>query len=166
MGLFTMITQAKIKERFTLSSDDFKHEQLIPKKFTCDAENVSPSLSWTHAPKGTVSFVLIVDDPDAPTKEPWVHWVAYNIPGKMNALKAGQPQKEQLNGGILQGKNTSKHIGYDGPCPPSGTHHYHFKLYALNASLMLPAGATKKEVESAMKGHVIGQAELIGLYKR
>lgn len=156
-----------------LSSSAFEPNRDIPAKYTADGEDISPPLHWEGVPEGTREFVLICDDPDAPTPDPWVHWVLYKIPGSIRSLPEGIPPKERLDQppGALQGVNswhTGQRIGYRGPSPPpgSGVHHYHFKLYALDAPLDLPPGATKQEVLQAMEGHVLAQAELVGTYRR
>ncbi len=151
---------------FQLSSTAFAASQIIPKKFTCDASDVSPQLSWDGAPSGTKTFALIMDDPDAPVGT-WVHWVLYSLPGNTKELPEGVEKQEQLSSGALQGRNDFRKIGYGGPCPPPGKpHRYFFKLYALDAHLDLKAGASKTDLERAMKGHILAQAELVGRYGR
>jgi Raf kinase inhibitor-like YbhB/YbcL family protein len=147
-----------------LKSKDFKHNEKIPMKFTCDGDNSAPTLYWDGVPKNAKSLALICDDPDAP-KKIWVHWVIFNIPLSITQLDATFGEKKEI-GEIRQGINSNNKIGYDGPCPPSGTHHYHFTLYALDKKLDLKAGATKEQLLNAMKGHVVATAELIGLYSR
>jgi len=138
----------------------------IPKKFTCDGPDVSPALSWGDAPAGTQSFALIMDDPDAPVGT-WVHWVLYDLPATTRELPEGVPTDGQLASGARQGTNDFRKLGYGGPCPPSGpAHRYFFKLYALDTKLNLKAGASKADLEKAMKGHVLAQAELMGRYGR
>jgi len=149
-----------------LSSTAFSNGGAIPKKHTCDGPDVSPALTWSGAPSGTQSFALIADDPDAPIGT-WVHWILYNAPASAHELAEGTPKQEQLPDGTLQGRNDFKKIGYGGPCPPAGKpHRYFFKLYALGTKLNLGAGATKADVESAMKGHILAQAEWMGRYGR
>ncbi|HEY6350272.1 MAG TPA: YbhB/YbcL family Raf kinase inhibitor-like protein [Candidatus Angelobacter sp.] len=138
----------------------------IPRQFTCQGENVSPDLTWKHAPKHAKGFALIVHDPDAPRAGGFTHWVAYNIPPTINHLPQAVPRKEKLPGGGLQGKNDFEQLGYGGPCPPSGTHRYYFYLYALDSELNLQPGASKEDVESAIKGHVIEKTELMGEYRK
>ena len=136
----------------------------IPKKFTCDGPDVSPALSWTNAPAGTQSFALIVDDPDAPAGT-WVHWVLYNLPAGTQKLPEGVGMELELRDGSRQGRNDFGKIGYNGPCPPHGpAHRYFFKLYALDSNLELKAGATKADVERAMKNHVLAHTELLGKF--
>ena len=138
----------------------------IPKKFTCDGPDVSPALTWGAPPAGTQSFALIMDDPDAPVGT-WVHWVLYDLPAAARELAENVPKSEELAGGARQGRNDFRKTGYGGPCPPPGPpHRYFFKLYALDAKLNLKAGATKADVEKAMKGRILAQAELVGRYGR
>lgn len=149
-----------------LSSSAFSNGGTIAKNYTCDGGDVSPALSWKDPPAGTQSFALIADDPDAPAGT-WVHWVLYNLPATAKELPEGVKKEEQLSDGTQQGRNDFRKIGYGGPCPPPGKpHRYFFKLYALNAKLTLKPGATKADVEAAMKSHVLGQAELMGKYGR
>jgi hypothetical protein len=144
----------------TLSSPMFGHMSVIPQKYTCDGEDVSPPLVIDNVPEGTESLALIMDDPDAPAGT-WVHWVVWNIsPGMGNTPGGSVPP------GAVQGKNSWGRVGYGGPCPPSGTHRYFFKLYALDSKLALQEGATKGQLEKAMKGHLLEEAELVGLYTR
>jgi len=151
---------------FQISSTAFSNGETIPKKFTCDGPDVSPQLSWKEAPAAARSFALIMDDPDAPAGT-WVHWVLYNLPANTSQLPEGLEKQEQLATGALQGRNDFRKIGYGGPCPPPGTpHHYYFKLFALDTKLNLKAGATKADLERAMKGHILGEAELMGRYGR
>jgi len=145
---------------FGIASPAFGSDALIPSKHTCDGPDISPPLRIENVPEGARSLALIVDDPDAPVGT-WVHWVVWNIPPGTKELREGE-----VPGGALQGTNDFRTRKYGGPCPPSGTHRYFFKLYALDATLSLSAGATKAQLEAAMKGHVVGQAELVGLYKR
>jgi len=150
---------------FVLKTTAFPESGLIPKKYTCDGTDVSPALSWNTPPEGTQSFALIVDDPDAPVGT-WTHWVIWNIPAKTTALPESVTKTEEASG-ALQGKNDFKRIGYGGPCPPPGKpHRYFFKLYALDTRLELKAGASKNELERAIKGHILAQAELVGKYAR
>lgn len=148
---------------FQLSSSAFSSGGAIPKNYTCDGSDVSPPLSWVGAPAAQ-SFALIVDDPDAPAGT-WAHWVLYNAPGSAKQFSEGVKKDEQLSDGTLQGRNDFRKTGYNGPCPPPGKpHRYFFKLYALDTKLNLKPGATKAEVESAIKGHIVGQAELMGKF--
>jgi len=151
---------------FSMTSSAFTQGGTIPKKFTCDGPDVSPALKWSDAPADTQSFSLIMDDPDAPVGT-WVHWVLYDLPAGTQELAENVAKQDELPGGARQGRNDFRKIGYGGPCPPPGNpHRYFFKLYALDAKLNLKAGATKADVEKAMKGHILGQAELMGRYGR
>ena len=152
----------------TLTSPAFEQNGQIPSKYTCEGDDISPPLAWDVVPEGTKSLVLIINDPDAPDpKAPqrvWVHWVVYNIPADVkglpeNASKAGLPQ------GTVVGLNDFKTTGYGGPCPPIGRHRYFHKLYALDIALGLKGG-TQSQIEQAMKGHVLANAELIGTYQK
>ncbi len=148
-----------------LQSSAFKQGEMIPARYTCKGEDVSPPLSWNDAPQGTKTFALIADDPDAPMGT-WVHWVIYNIPASVKSLPEGVAPERKLKDGTLQGLNDFRKIGYGGPCPPSGVHRYFFKLYALDTKLDLPAGATKAELLNVMKGHILAQAELMGKFAK
>lgn len=151
---------------FQLSSTAFEAGGTIPKKYTCDGPDLSPPLAWTDPPAGTQSFALICDDPDAPAGT-WVHWVIYDLPPTARSLPEGVPANETLENGARQGRNDFRRIGYGGPCPPRGpAHRYFFKLYALDTKLNLKSGATKMELERAMKGHILAQAEWMGRYGR
>ena len=151
---------------FNLESSAFKDGGDIPKKYTCDGEDLSPNLTWNEPPAGTKSLALIADDPDAPSGT-WVHWVYFDIPVQARSLPEGLSKNAELKDGSRQGRNDFGRVGYGGPCPPRGpAHRYLFKLYALNAKLDLPPGATKADVERAMKGKILGQAQLMGKYKR
>jgi len=140
-----------------ITSPDFKNNELIPKKFTCDGEDASPGLLIEGIPQQAKSLALIVDDPDAPMGT-WVHWVVYDMP------PAGRIGQNSIPG--KQGTNDFGKRNYGGPCPPSGTHRYFFKIYALDAMLDLKEGLSKKELEHLLQGHVLEKAELVGLYKR
>ncbi|AFY78371.1 Raf kinase inhibitor-like protein, YbhB/YbcL family [Pleurocapsa sp. PCC 7327] len=148
-----------------LESTAFIHNELIPSRYTCDGEDISPPLNWNDPPAATKSLALICDDPDAPMKT-WVHWVVYNLPPETRSLPEKIPAGNSLSNGGLQGKNDFGKIAYGGPCPPRGTHRYFFKLYALDTMLDLKPGATKAQLEAAMKGHILAQAEFIGHYRR
>ncbi len=148
-----------------VSSTVFKDGEMIPKKYTCDGVEVSPGLSWSGIPREAKSIALISEDPDSPAGI-WTHWVVFNIPPGESALQEGVPSTETLPNGARQGVNGSSKIGYDGPCPPSGTHRYYFKVYALDTMLDLKPGITRKALLAAMDGHIIGQGQLMGKYKR
>jgi Raf kinase inhibitor-like YbhB/YbcL family protein len=148
-----------------ISSSAFKDGEMIPSKYTCDGENISPPLSWGTVPEDTKSIALIADDPDAPHGT-WVHWVLFDLPAKTVALTEGIPQKTTLPDGSRQGVNDSHTIGYDGPAPPSGVHRYYFKIYALDSMLALESGITKVKLLKAMEGHILAEGTLMGRYRR
>ncbi|MDO9128697.1 MAG: YbhB/YbcL family Raf kinase inhibitor-like protein [Anaerolineales bacterium] len=150
---------------FQLTSTAFTQGNLIPAQYTCTGEDISPPLAWDEPPAGTQSLALIMDDPDAPAGT-WVHWVIYNTPASAGSLPENVPPDAKLADGSLQGKNSWGKPGYGGPCPPSGTHRYFFKLYALDAVLTLASGVTKAELLTAMEGHILGYAELMGTYHK
>ena len=148
----------------SLNSDAFNEGGVIPSKFTCEGDDVAPPLEWNGVPENAQSLVLIVDDPDAP-KMTWVHWVVYNLPPDVKGLPEGA-MANMLPVGTKQGLNDWNNIGYGGPCPPTGRHRYFFKLYVLDTVLKNMNSPTKAEIEAAMQGHVIAQAELVGTYKK
>ncbi len=149
-----------------LKSSTFEDGQYIPARYTCEGQDISPELTWNGVPEGTRSFVLIMDDPDAPAGT-FTHWVIFNIPADSRGLAEATATERQLPDGSRQGINDFGSIGYGGPCPPPGTpHHYHLNLYALDKSRDLAAGASKQHVLNAIKGHILAQAERIGLYRR
>jgi Raf kinase inhibitor-like YbhB/YbcL family protein len=150
-----------------LTSDAFANGQSIPVKYSCKGKNISPALAWNEPPAGTQSFALIVDDPDAPMGT-WVHWVLFNIPANSRRLQEDLPitEKNTEPNAISVGKNSWGDLRYGGPCPPSGTHRYYFKLYALDTIISLSPGATKEQVLKEMQGHVLAQAELMGTFSK
>jgi Raf kinase inhibitor-like YbhB/YbcL family protein len=151
---------------FTLTSSAFPNSGKIPKKYTCDDADQSPQLTWTGAPAKTQSLALIADDPDAPAGT-WTHWLIWNIPAETTTLPPGTPKIRVLVSGAHQGRNDFHRIGYGGPCPPPGNpHRYFFKLYALDARLDLKPGASKAELELAIKPHVLAETQWMGTYKR
>ncbi len=145
---------------FKLSSPSFQHNQMIPSKYTCDGEDVNPALRIEAMPPQTKSLALVVDDPDAPSGM-WVHWIVWNIDPAIAEIP-----ESSLPAGAEQGTSDFRKTAYGCPCPPSGTHRYFFKLYALDGMMNLPRATNKAGLEKAMKGRILGQAELIGLYKR
>ena len=156
----TQATEVKANMALEITSNAFANGQSIPVKYSCKGNNISPDLAWKEPPTGTQSFALIVDDPDAPMGT-WVHWVVYNLPANTRSL-----QENTNSNGMSAGKNSSGNMRYDGPCPPSGTHRYYFKLYALDTNLNLSPGATKEQVLNAMQGHVLAQGELMGTFSK
>lgn len=149
-----------------LTTTAFPQGSPIPRQYTGDGANHSPPLQWSSPPAGTQSIALICDDPDAP-RGTWVHWVLYNLPADARELEEGVPATATLPSGAMQGKNDFGNIGYGGPAPPRGKpHRYFFKLYALAVPLHLKSGATKAQLESAMKGHILAEGQLMGTYQR
>jgi Raf kinase inhibitor-like YbhB/YbcL family protein len=149
-----------------ISSPAFTEGKPIPTKYTCEAEDASPPLAWSGVPSEAKSLALIVDDPDAPAGT-WVHWVIFNLPPSLTELKESIAKTPTIEGVGTQGNNDFRKIGYGGPCPPRGKpHRYFFKLYALDASLSLSPGASKADLEKAMRGHILAQGQLIGTYSR
>jgi hypothetical protein len=148
---------------FILTSEDILEGEPIPSKYACNGDDISPPLAWSGAPDKTNSFVLIMDDPEAPVGL-WIHWVLFNIPGNATVLDLGLPADAELPDGSQQGTNSWGRVGYGGPCPPSGVHRYFFKLYALDAPLALDESATKEDVLAAMEGHILTETELMGTY--
>lgn len=148
-----------------LTSKAFQDGGEIPQKHTCDGEDISPCLEWTAVPDDTMTLALIVDDPDAPDGT-WVHWLFYNLPAHILEIAENLPREGQLENGIMQGRNDFKNIGYGGPCPASGTHRYVFKLIALDKELELQPGATKRQLLTAMEGHILDRAQFMGTYSK
>lgn len=142
-----------------LSSPAFQNNAAIPSEYTCDGSNLSPPLVISDIPPDAESLALVMDDPDAPAGT-WDHWVVFNI----SPLTKEMPKGTEPKG--TAGKNSWGRTGYGGPCPPSGTHRYYFRLYALSTKIKLPHGSTKKDLEKAMQGHIIEQVQLMGTYKR
>ena len=162
------------KPLMRLQSSSFKDGGPIPDKYTCNGKNISPELNWKNAPSKTKCFALVVEDPDAPLKT-WIHWVIFNIPAKLSGLDGsamGQvheltedfPRDEKTTEGIVQGVNDFRKLGYDGPCPPSGIHRYYFKLYALDAPVVAPAGISEDQLQKLIKGHVLAWTQIMGTY--
>lgn len=148
-----------------LSSPAFAAGASIPAGYSCDGKDQSPPLRWTGAPAGTQSFALIMDDPDAPAGT-WVHWLIFNIPAQATGLPEAVRPAAKLDDGSVQGTNSWRRVGYGGPCPPRGQHRYFFKLYALDSMLSLSSSASKADLLRAMEGHILAQAELMGVYRR
>jgi Raf kinase inhibitor-like YbhB/YbcL family protein len=165
--LGSALSAAEVKRgSMELKSSAFQAGGDIPRKHTCDANDVSPELSWGNVPVGTRAFAMITDDPDAPAGT-WVHWVIYDLPADTKELAEGVPTTEALTNGAKQGTNDFRKLGYGGPCPPPGLpHRYFFRLYALDAPTGLKPGASKQQLLKAIENHVLGEAEIIGRYKR
>ena len=148
-----------------LTSNAFKWGERIPARYTCDGEDISPPLSWESIPEAARSIALIADDPDAPVGT-FVHWVLYDLPADVRELPEDTPDDRTLPNGASQGINDFRKIGYGGPCPPSGTHRYYFKIYALDKKLGLRPGESKAALLKAMEGHIVAQGQIMGKYKR
>ncbi|MCG6538096.1 MAG: YbhB/YbcL family Raf kinase inhibitor-like protein [Syntrophales bacterium LBB04] len=151
---------------FRITSPVFREGETIPRAYTCQGQDISPPLIWGEPPTGTKAFALIMDDPDAPMGV-FNHWMIFNIPAAERGLAEAVPVQGELPNGSLQGRNSFGRLGYGGPCPPpGGPHRYYFAFYALSEPLKLKAGAEKRQMLAAMKGHIIDQAELMGKYRR
>ena len=148
-----------------VTSSAFEEAGMIPSKYTCDGENISPPLQWEPLPEATKSIALISDDPDAPMGV-WVHWVVWNIPVAAGGLAENVPPDKVLPNGAKQGITDFQRHGYGGPCPPSGTHRYYFKVYALDTKPDVVNSSTKADLLSAMEGHIIAEGQLMGKYQR
>lgn len=172
VSLFRAVALAQTPATLTVTSPTLKAGETIPRDYTADGKNVSPPLQWTGAPAATKEFAIILDDPDVPMPQPFVHWVMYKIPG----TAAGVPENIPIDpaaampaeiAGAIQGLSGFKRPIYRGPAPPPGKpHHYHFKVYALDAVLDLKPGLTKADLLEAMKGHIVGEGELVAIYER
>jgi hypothetical protein len=151
-----------------ITSTVFEDGEPIPPRYTCVNADISPPLDWDMSKISVPdngSIALICDDPDAPGGT-WIHWVIFNLPPETSNLPEMVMQREELENGALQGSNSWGNIGYGGPCPPSGTHRYYFKIYALDTKLNLPSGSTKEDLLKAMEGHVLGEGQIMGTYTR
>ena len=148
---------------FEVRSPSWPTGGAIPLAHTCDGANTSPALEWSAGPPGTLCYALICDDPDAPLGT-WTHWAVWNIPS--TSIGEAVPPVAELSDGSVQGKNSWSRTGYGGPCPPEGTHHYHFRLYALDARLSLAPGSDSRRLREAMDGHVLAEGSLVGTYSR
>ena len=150
----------------SITSTAFKDGKRIPKKYTCESDDISPALAWSDVPSAAKSLALIMDDPDAPMGV-FTHWVLFNLPSDLSALGEGQPTSERLGNDAKHGINDFGRVGYGGPCPPPGApHRYFFAIYALDTSLKLKPRSTKQQVLAAIKGHVLAEARLVGTYSR
>ncbi|MBW8308942.1 MAG: YbhB/YbcL family Raf kinase inhibitor-like protein [Candidatus Paracaedibacteraceae bacterium] len=146
----------------SLTSAVFQEGEVIPSRYTCEGENISPPLQWEGVPSEVESFVLIMDDPDAPAGV-WDHWILFNLPKDLRNI---QENERNFSSDTKKGINSWGKLDYGGPCPPSGAHHYFFKLYALSKKLELRDASRKSEIEKAMRGHILAQAQLVGVYKK
>ncbi len=165
--IFVGCSKKEVKEykKIILKSSVLKENEIIQEKYSCDGEDVSPHLQWESIPCGTKSFCIIMDDPDAPSGV-FTHWIIFNIPSNYMSLPENFPKLPELENGIKQGKNDFNKIGYNGPCPPKNlTHHYRFKIYALDIILNLNSGIKINELMKAIENHILGKGELICIYK-
>ncbi|MBC7194688.1 MAG: YbhB/YbcL family Raf kinase inhibitor-like protein [Caldisericia bacterium] len=157
--------ETKEYEKITLKSSILKENELIPEKYSCDGEDISPPLEWENIPQGTKSFCIIMEDPDAPGGI-FTHWIIFNIPSNYMSLPENFPKIGEFENGIKQGKNDFNKIGYNGPCPPkNSTHHYRFKIFSLDTILNLNSGIKVNELMKAIENHILGIGELICIYK-
>ena len=170
--LLTLFVAAHVRgqqapsSKIELKTTSFTPGGFIPKRFTCEAADVSPALTWTDPPAGTQSFAIIEDDPDAPSGT-FVHWLVYDLPAAYRRLPEALSGNDQMAGGGRQGNNDFSRTGYSGPCPPPGRpHRYFIRFYALDAKTNLRPAATRSELDAAMQGHILAQAELMGRFKR
>lgn len=151
--------------KIKVTSPAFDEGGMIPRKYTCDGQNISLPLSWQTEAEGVKTFTIIIDDPDAPAGD-WVHWVVYNIPADVRDLHEDVTTTKNLPGSANEGTNDFRRIGYGGPCPPSGTHRYLVHVYALDTVMKMDAGASKKELMNAMQGHILAEGQLMGRYSK
>jgi Raf kinase inhibitor-like YbhB/YbcL family protein len=151
--------------KIDIQSPAFQEGGAIPNLYTCKGKNISPPLSWSGVPAGTASIALIVEDPDAP-KGTYIHWVVFNLPPDSKGLPEAVPAGAKLSNGAMQGLTSGRKNGYLGPCPPSGTHRYFFKIYALDKKLDLKSGVTKSELLKAMNGHVLAEGQWMGVFSK
>ncbi len=163
--MFSQNNQQENKMDIKIQTPAFKDGGNIPSKYTCDDANISPRLTWSTKAEGIKTYAIIVNDPDAPSGD-FVHWVLYNIPSNIKELAEDITPSKNIPEEILMGTNGAGKIGYMGPCPPSGTHRYYFRIYGLNSALHLSPGAEKWQLVKAMEGHIVAQGELMGKYKR
>ncbi|MGH1487294.1 MAG: YbhB/YbcL family Raf kinase inhibitor-like protein [Cellvibrionaceae bacterium] len=161
LTLFTISSYAE--QTLTLTSSAFEHKGELPKKYSCNGDDISPPLTISGAPEGTQSFVLIMDDPDAPDGT-WIHWVVYNLPGTTTEIPENAPTQHTWDDGTMQGRNSWSEAKYGGACPPDGQHRYFFKLYALDTVLDLKKKRSLRKVKKAMKKHIIAETKLMAKY--
>lgn len=164
--ILAILLTPSMAKALEIKSDSFLEGESIPTKYACDADNLSPQLSWNNPPLKTETFVLICEDPDAPSGI-WSHWVVFNIPKEKSSLKEGIPTIGAFDDGMIQGRNSSGKIGYEGPCPPPGNpHRYFFKLYALDVELLLDEDTNRDILLKRISGHILAQAQIYGTYQR
>jgi Raf kinase inhibitor-like YbhB/YbcL family protein len=157
--------QGQTRSSLRVSSASFSNGGAIPRQFTCDGADASPSLQWSAAPHGTRSFALVMNDPDAPFD--FTHWIAYNIPPAVRGVAEGASTRGAMPKGSAEGINDFRNTGYGGPCPPVGKpHHYVFRIYALDVRLDLPPGATRRQLDSVIERHIVAEGQIVGVYRR
>jgi Raf kinase inhibitor-like YbhB/YbcL family protein len=161
---FNILKHKQMNSKMIIKSSAFTDGAMIPSKYTCKGIDISPQLSWEDVPHEAKSLAIIMDDPDAPGGT-FVHWVIFNIPPDFKALGESFPKQKILPNGIAQGTNDFGRIGYGGPCPPA-LHRYYFKVYALDTDLKLESGIEKRDLEKAMKGHILGEGQLMGKFQK
>jgi Raf kinase inhibitor-like YbhB/YbcL family protein len=168
-GLLAQVQTAQTKSvsnTLQLTSSAFGPGAPIPDQYACKGADQSPEFRWSGAPQVSMTFAMVMHDPDAPVGD-WVHWVAWNIPSGEHALAADFPKDSELSNGTRQGRNSFGKIGYNGPCPPPGKpHRYFFRIYAVDAKLDLGSGTTRGQLDAALKGHILAEAEYMGIYRR
>lgn len=162
---FSELDKKETKMEINIESRNFKEGEFIPSRYTCEGENISPQLSWTCSVEGVKTYAIIVEDPDAPGGN-FTHWIVYNIPSRLNSLMENSTPAKNVPEEVLMGTNDFGRIGYGGPCPPSGTHRYFFRIYGLDTAVHLDSGATGREVLKKMEGHIIARGELMGRYQK
>jgi Raf kinase inhibitor-like YbhB/YbcL family protein len=167
-SLANQLVESKGNETIQIRAESFSNNQAIPFRHSAYGENISPQLSWSSAPENARSFVLIMEDPDALQPQPFVHWIAYNIPAEATGLREGLPKEQELDEPkLVQGRNSAGSTGYFGPRPPDEkTHRYHFQVFALDRMLDLLPGANRQDVVEAMKGHVLAMGEIVGTFEK
>jgi Raf kinase inhibitor-like YbhB/YbcL family protein len=159
-------TSSTLKTEIKLTSSAFTEGSVIPRQYTCDGANISPQLLWDSVPDGTQTLILIAEDPDAPNGT-WTHWIVFGIPASIRELPENMPPQRTLTGGIQQGINDFKKLGYGGPCPPAGQQHrYYFKLYALDMVMLFEEPPTRRQLLSGIEGHILAEGKLMGKYQR
>lgn len=165
INTFPQQEKGMIKMEIIIESRSFEDGGIIPSKYTCDGVNISPQLSWSCSVEDVKTYAVIVEDPDAPSGN-FTHWIVYNIPSRINTLLENSTPAKNVPDEVLMGTNDFGRIGYGGPCPPSGTHRYFFRIYGLSTAVHLDSGATLKDVMKKMEGHIIARGELMGKYQR
>ncbi len=165
LNSFSNLHKKETKMEINIESRNFKDGEYIPSRYSCEGANISPQLSWTCSVEGVKTYAIIVEDPDAPSGN-FTHWIVYNIPVRVSYLMENSTPTKNIPDEVLMGTNDFGRIGYGGPCPPSGTHRYFFRIYGLDTAVHLESGATSREVLKKMEGHIIARGELMGRYQK